>query len=105
MNDLCHLMEYGDGSLEGGNGYDYDDYDRPGMSSRELGTALTFAEMMAEEDLSEMLESLDESDPDEILEALELERAQKVQRVSLKSRKQDVPAFEQYVYAKCGISK
>ena len=52
-----------------------------------------------------MLESLDESDPDEILEALELERAQKVQRVSLKSRKQDVPAFEQYVYAKCGIDK
>ena len=101
--DLCYLMANG--------GYDdcQPDYSSDdGNSSREfgsrdLGTALTFGEMIAEEEL--LSDLMDVQDPEELLEAMEAEQTKnKVQHVSLKNRDK-VLAFEQYVYAKCGITR
>ena len=102
--DLCYLMENG---ADFGSQHDYnsDDCTSREFTSRDLGTAMTFAEMMTEDSLSDLVDSMDTHDPEELLEALEMEQNKnKVTRISLKDRKAEVPAFEQYVYAKCGIA-
>jgi len=103
--DLCDLMANGGDDF--GSQYDYnsDECTSREFGSRDLGTAMTFAEMLAEEEsLSGLMESMDAHDPEELLEAMEIAQDKdKVTRVSLKSRNTDAPAFEQYVYAKCGL--
>ncbi len=70
-----------------------------GMSVQQLGMALGLAEMIAQN--NEVM-----TDPAELFEDFE-DFENSLEKVSLKSRHQGskvpVPAFEQYVYKKCGL--
>ena len=104
--DLCDLMANGGDYFNETSYNTEDEYsNNRSFDSRDLGTAMTFGDMLAEErSLSDLLDFSD--DPAELLEAIEAEHNQdKIQRISLKSRQADVPAFEQYVYQKCGITR
>ena len=106
MRDLCYLMENGD---------DYSNYDNEDHGSKNedvlgssqlFGMALTFGDLIAEEEAESLISALnDESDdmqdPADIFESIEGELEE---RVSLKSRfGVNAPAFERYVYERCGI--
>lgn len=105
MRDLCDLMENGAGYGEGYQNDDRiftsDDIQEQLFNSRTFGMALTFGEMLAEEEVEALLNTLDLQDPADIFETIE---AMQEERISLKDR-HTAPAFEQYVYERCGIKR
>ncbi len=107
MRDLCDLMEngseYRDGCYEDDGIIMSDDIQEQTFNSRTFGMALTFGDMLAEEEAEALLNALDSQDPADIFETME---ANKEERISLKSRNAAlVPAFEKYVYERCGIKR
>ena len=105
MRDLCDLMENGAGYGEGHQDDDgilmSDDIQEQSFNSRTFGMAMTFGDMLAEEEVEALLNALDSQDPADIFETIE---AKQEERISLKSR-HTAPAFEQYVYERCGIKR
>lgn len=78
-----------------------DDIQEQSFDSRTFGMALTFGDMLADEEAEALLNALDSQDPADIFETME---AKQEERISLKSR-HAAPAFEQYVYERCGIKR
>jgi len=105
MQDLCSLMETND--------YDdvHQEYDRILMDNIEqeqffsvetFGMAMTYGDMLAEEEAEALLEALDAQNLDN---AFEMAETVQEERISLKNRNtsNNALAFERYVYEKCGI--
>ncbi len=98
MEDIYDFMEDEYGSPEESfNDYNSINDGHDLLDSTSLGMALSFAEMISEEN-----NSYSTKDPAEMFEDYE----DTLEKISLKDRnksKVPVPAFEQYVYNKCGI--
>jgi hypothetical protein len=107
MQDLCSLMETND--------YDdedvYQEYDRSLMDDtiqeqlfniKTFGMAMTYGDMLAEEEAEALSEALDAQNLDS---AFEMAETVQEERISLKNRNtiNNALAFERYVYEKCGI--
>ena len=105
MRDLCDLMENGGDYRESYQEEDRilisDDIQEQSFNSRTFGMAMTFGDMIADEEAEALLNALEAQDPADIFETIE---AKQEERISLKSR-HNAPAFEQYVYERCGIKR